>query len=1053
MTVTPFLKQLAAEYVKNEAGNLIDYCFVTPNKRTATFLLHYFSEVSKELDVDFIMPETETISDLISDLTDTVDAGRIELIFILYKVYSRIVTAHASKKMLEKGSNLLDFNKFQYWAEVVLNDFNDVDKYLVDAEQLFHNIEVIKEIKSNYLTAEQYAELQKYFKNVEMPPEAEKFWAHVIYKGDGTIETTSERKKNVPGFIKLWQSMFELYTEFKKDLRSLGLAYSGMAYRDCVARLKTMGAEDFRFKRYIFVGFNVLSKSEEEIFDQFKRKGIGDFYWDYASPAFEFKSNSATRFLSKLVKEFPSVYNEVGRENLPYPKIEVVSVPSTLAQTQIIADLINQQHSDILASELSDKTTFEHAQNQLMNTAIILPDEAVCLPLLRSLPDKLLRVEVNVSEKRSVKKSLLNVTMGYPLRQTPVATLFHDIIQLQLRSKLNKNGGNFLYTDVLKLITNPFIREADPEACDYLTALINDNRYFQVPSDLFADPKLASLRPVFVLADTDNWFNAIDYLNNLIDWLLESLDEQEVDSKSIDDELDDIFIDSKELIGEKLMSMQQAFLSYYKDALEQFVNLIATYMKPEEIFLETHTVFHLVDRLLGNQKVTFTGLPLKGLQIMGVLENRNLDFETIIIPSMNERIFPRRHFSKSFIPNALREAYQMSTIEHQESIYAYYFYRMISRAKNIVLLYDGRSSGTKSGQVSRYVDQLMFMAPPENIKFTAKSFDVKLERNKGSIEIAKTDEIMNQIRQYLYPNGKKFLSASSINAFINCPLQFYLQNIKEYYEDEEMKDFMDASIFGKVVHSALETIYNNQREKATGSNDKPLYVDKSVLKEMRADRVVNEAVAFAIRKEYLKKPDSTAPLIGQNDIYHHIMVEMVKTLLKKEESRTPFYFLEAEKKKKIPFKVNDDLTINLTYVIDRVDFVETEGEKILQVIDYKTGSDKTTASSMDDLFNADKHERKKALLQCLLYCNAYAQDHRFQGKMSPWIFSLRNVAKESLSPIKIEKNYVTDYHDFNDEFMERLTEVLNNLFAQDVPFRNQPSDDHCKYCRFKDLCN
>lgn len=1066
----PFLREIARQYVDNELDSLPEFCFVTPNKRTATFLTKYFKELISAADYCGLAPDILPITDFIGEFSESVEASVFELLFILYNVYSEILQRHATPEMIESGANLVDFNKFQYWGGVLISDFNDVDKYLVDPHQLFRNVATLKEISANYLTPEQIEVIKKYWREEDIPQPAKEFWNHVTYKSGRDCD----EKRSTSGFVKLWQVMEELYIEFKNVLRDKGLAYSGMMYRDVCDFMKEASPEDFPYKRYVFVGFNVLSVSEKTIFSRLQKLGIADFYWDYASPTFDIVSSTATRFLKKQVKEFPSRY-KAGQRLDSYPEVEIIAMPSAIGQTQVMPEVIRGLHPEIFLPDGSVNPGV--SQHKLFNTAIVLPDEKLCVPLLNSLPDGLTN---------------LNVTMGFSVRNAPVYSLFRNIVSMQLRARLLKYDNTFFYEDVIAVLSHPLIRLASAEACDSIIDMINRRRLFNIPISELNKEKYASLSHVFkVVNNVSDSSAVIGYLYELIEWLeslvikarndefsspaddksIEGTDHNSpVDSQSrqlppVEPERDnnsleenDSELDEEQLRRKSIYSLERGFLTAYRDALAELARLDRVYLLGKNMFLADKTVFHLVERILGHKTIQFEGVPLRGLQIMGVLEVRNLDFENIVIMSMNERIFPRRHYSKSMIPNALRKAYSMATLEHQESIYSYYFYRMISRARKVVLMYDGRNIGAKSGQPSRYINQVRFIFPYDKMIYSPTSYSLTPPVIDSS-GVPKSPAIIAKLNRYVSETSPRYLSASSINAYINCPLQFYLQNVEQFYEVDELKDYMDDSTYGTIVHETIQWIYEAEQARL---GVEILDVDEPMLARLSTDRNIGYHLARSIKKNYLRwGEDDPRPLFGDSELFFRIMTRQIRYMFTKEVNLLPFSFKSAEAGRSMRFRISDSLTVNLTYRIDRVDVIKSSDESFIRLIDYKTGSDTNKAGSIAELFNSETESRNKALLQLLLYSNAYAQDENYGGRIEPMLYSLRRIAIDDITPFtlpapkdaKSRSRYeITDYREFNDEFMSYLEHIVKEMLNPDIPFVAKPERHHCKYCQFQDIC-
>lgn len=1021
LSPTPFLREVAAAYVANsDADELASICFVTPNKRSGVFLSKHIADEMRNHNIKGFAPAVVPISDFIAEFTDEVEASRIEQLFILYNSYSEVLHKHMTPDESAAGKGQVDFNRFQYWGDILLNDFNDVDRDLVDAKMLFKNVSDLKEISSNFLTPEQIEVIKRYWNEELVPEPVQEFWRHVVHSSDNSDENgenNSDNKKNIAGFVKLWQVMYEIYISYRKSLTEKGFTYSGKSYRDALEKISKANADDFEYDLYVFVGFNVLSKSEQAIFRTLQKLGIADFYWDYASPAFKVRSNRASRFMKNNVKEFPSRYKGIGTTIDYCPNINCINIPSTFGQAKLIPEIIEDLHPKFFNPEFQEIFSLEQNQDELdelVDTAIVLPDENLIHPILASIPECIPSV---------------NVTMGFSLRHTEIASLIGKIISLQLRAREAAFDNTFFYEDVVAILSHPLIRLTHWQTCDDIIAYISRGRLFNIPASKLLSDEFAPLHPIFkVVSNATDSEAVIGYLSDLLNWLLATL-------KNLDNN------------GYRAAELDIQYVMAYLDAINELNRLRRQYIN--FTWLEDKTVFHLVERIVGNQKINYEGVPLAGLQAMGVLESRCLDFPNIIITSMNERVFPRRHYSKSFIPNALRKGYGMSTVEHQESIYAYYFYRLISRARNVYLLYDGRTTGVRSGGPSRFINQLRYNFPTDKYHSYSSSYKF-MPLEEKPLSAPKSPQTMKLLEAYKSEVYPRYLSASSINSYINCPMQFYLSQIEGYYQESDPAvDYMDDSTYGTILHDVLQRMYDD----AKGNAD-CVEINDDLLDRLSNEDLVKKYVTEAIRHHYLK--DEHAQLFGDSAMYLTIMTKTVLKLFERErELPKPLYYLKGEESVKTRVEISDRHTINLKYIIDRVDRFYRDNQECIRLIDYKTGGDEISANTVEQLFSnavSGSKSRPKAILQLMLYANAYAQDAKFEGPIQPFIYKLRTLAIDPHKPIEIAKEPIEDFREINDEFLDYMNNLLDELFDPEKPFEARPGEHTCKYCKFTEIC-
>lgn len=965
-----FLQQVAKVYVQNESHALADYCFVFPNKRSSAFFSHFLQQELSE-NGGGIMPQVTNITDFVGSFSNLTEANRYDQLFTLYDEYRKLPDVD------------VDFDRFAFWGEMLLADFNDVDRYLVDADALFVNIKRLREISANYLTPEQLEVIRRYWGEDRSSENVERFWNHIDEKG----KSASHQK-----FVKLWEVLQPLYHSYRNRLKTNGLATPGMLYRNACEMLSPVSDFELQFSRYIFVGFNVLSTSEIRIFSRLQAISRADFYWDMNSPAFDLDDSRAARFMRRNIKEFPSIYQLEEEKFTKMPNIKILGVPSNIGQVKTAGQQLQQWLDE---GKISD------AANAI-DTAIVLPDESLFIPMIHSVPDTF---------------GTINVTMGFPMRLSPMSALIKNIVSLQLRSRVRNDEKIYFYEDVKTLLSTPALRAVDLEGCNRLECEIRDKRLYTIPATLISEltPKFT---PIFAAITSDASRKIIyDYILGLCDFL-----DSTVAGK---DEVQTHFVESYRLAAEELFAAAERF----------------------DITMDNSSFFRLVERAVNSDTVNFVGEPLHGLQIMGVLETRSLDFKNIIMMSMNERVFPQRHYSRSFIPDALRYGFGMATIDFQESIFAYYFYRLISRAENVTLLYDARSvGGSKSSEMSRYLSQLLYLFREQDIAHNLRVYSSQCFNNLP-ISIAKDDRIMGLLNRFR-EGGDCNLSASAINTYINCPLSFYLQYVEGFQADNEVLDYIDASTYGTIIHNVAQNIYESFQV-----NRKPVEVTKSMLEPYTATNSIKleHLITAQINKTFNHLSDDKLlqPLLGESLILGKVIQSTLCAMLKMDAGMCPFTFVAAEKSEKKSLKINEDLTINVKMIIDRIDRVNGR----LRFVDYKTGGDPLVSNGVETMFQTNAKNRAKAIMQLLMYCHAY---NTFRGEdepIQPLIYKLRDIAStHTVAPLKIAGQDIYDYHQVKEEFVEMFHAKVAEIFDPEVRFTQTNIADHCKYCKFKAMC-
>ncbi|MGN1246794.1 MAG: PD-(D/E)XK nuclease family protein [Muribaculaceae bacterium] len=973
---TPFLRLVAQAFVNKYADKLHNFCFVFPNRRSSVFFIEDLSQIAGRT---MLSPCVTSITDFLTELTGSVEPSKIEQLFILYQEYQLIM-----------GDRAEPFDRFSYWGDVILNDFNDVDKYLADPQKIFKNIRDLKKIRSNFLTPEQVKVIEDYFGTTYTHQIADdnRFWS------DPSVYGT----KSTDRFTEIWDALNPLYVNFNKRLSEQHLSYSGRIYREAVNRVTQMGAEDFPFSKYVFVGFNVLSLSEIKIFKALGDKGIADYYWDCNSPALTHEANKASWFISRNIKMFPSKLDLGETKITEFCPIDVIGIPSNIGQAKYTSKVIDS---------LIDSGAITDTDNAI-NTAIVLPDEALFMPILDSLNDRITGV---------------NITMGYPLRLSDIAVLVNRIARLHKQSRKHKDDFIFFHEDVKDLISHPFMQLINEQQCASLSKFMAVSGKFYI--------SYSEINEQLRQCQTDNDSVSIELIFKPIP--------SSYTSEMLVTFLNRIvrFIEAGLIAQGKVQaqSVAMGMISKFMDSLTNLSGTISKYNIP----MNENTFFYLVSRMVSSVSIAFEGEPLHGLQIMGVLETRCLDFDNVIILSMNERVFPRKHFSRSFIPANLRRGFGMATVEFQDCMYAYYFFRLISRAKHVTLLYDARRQSIGSGEYSRYIEQLRILYPDAKLNLKVLDFSINAPADLD-VSVTKTDRIMQLIKRYTVPGSGHFLSASSLNHYINCPLSFYFEKVENLNIADDVSEFMDASTLGTIVHDVMKDLY---------PRNKVITPDLITKLEPNIDGLIKRYIA----KHYTHDPNA-APN-GETIIVGNAIRFFIKSILNYDKSLGKFRIIQCEEEQKVHWN-----GINIRQYIDRVDAViDDNGNEHLRIVDYKTGSDLTKASSFNNIFSDNSGKRRKAMFQLLLYCNVYAHDKGLGSKpIQPVIYKVNKMKESGFS---INKMPVTDYlthpitssAKLNDMFISGFNGIINELLDPNQPFKQTPTPSNCAYCKYAPFCH
>ena len=1037
-----FLETIASAY-GSRYTDLSQFCFVFPGRRSGSFFCKYLG--SSAAGKPMLAPQTVTITDVMDSLSGRIADNRIDLLFLLFNCYAEILGGEAREK--------LNFDDFRPWGETVLSDFNDVDTHLADPDELFKNLADLNEISTDFLTEDQREVMEQYF-GIEAPAEkAGQFWKN--------FNNAKSGEEGVKGkFLYLWQTLAPLYHKFNERLAAEGLSYPGSAARLALRNVEEKGRDALSPLKMVFVGFNVLSAVEWKLFSLLKQmttvidgreEPYADFVWDLTGIVMRDDFNSASRFVRRGIKNFPKPewLSLDGCETSGIPEeVKVISTPSNAIQAKVAGAEIGKLHRKLSDSQFDDA-----------RVAVVLPDENLLMPMVYSLPEAI---------------NSVNLTMGLPLRHTPVVSFVSLLRHLQSRAQTSAIGEQFFHQDVDALLAHPFthLLLGQERLMRIKGHVQKDRRRFVYASLLNGNEESAKIfRRLDHNASCDE---VIDYIDSLL---------ADVAAASVRATADGDTVHEQSLSLDNLTSVH---IDCYRRALER----LRYACRQRGINPLMKSVFTLADRLIAGEKVLFEGEPLRGLQIMGLLETRSIDFDHIIIPSMNERIFPRRMRSRTFIPASLRTAFGLPTPQSQESIFAYYFYRLISRARSVTLLYDARTVGSSAGDPSRFILQLKHLYAKEGINIVQSHFNLAQPAQPQEIVIEKDERIMGIIREFTEPindhgcpvdqtKKSRTFSASSLQKYFGCPLQFYFTYLPGVKIEEPPTEFLSAIDFGNVVHDAMMCLYLDEDERKRWLDGGKRWLDggKRLSPEFFENLLNEEALAISdqvrksINKKYLNRTDRLdAPLTGEPAIQHSIITPIVRDIVEMDSKLTDLHILGCEEKNYLSFKVDDELTVNFNFIIDRIDritergqTVYEEGQTVYRIVDYKTGSVSLVAEAVDDIFNCD--DNTKYFFQLMLYCLLAHKSKKMsriaefkpliydvlgRQQVSPKFGTARNKKEVTVDHFKYEAE--TEICDLLNDFEAVLKARLKELFDPSKPLTQTSNTANCKYCKFRAIC-
>jgi ATP-dependent nuclease, subunit B len=963
--MTYFLEHIA-ESLHKEFGNTLNrHCLVFPNRRAGLYFLKY---LAARIEKPVWAPSILTINELFRSYSSLQTAGNEILLFELYKVYGKL------KKPPES------FDEFYYWGDMLLNDFDDVDKYLVDASLLFRNVLDIKNIDQQFGGL---AEVQ-----IEI---IRRFWTN--FNAD---KPTNQKS----GFISIWSVLFDLYSGFRKSLKTKNLAYEGMIFRELAENSEKDWTSDERWDMFHFIGFNALNECEKVLMNRFKRAAKARFYWDFDNSYInETTLNSAGFSLRENLKIFgnsmPSgwSYDTMLSRESPVVYRRVIDASSDVAQVKLVSQLLEK---------IPDITEIN-----AHHTAVVLADESLLMPILTSLPE-------NMGD--------INITMGHPLKQTLVYTLIRHLMDLQRNCTTVDGVIRFGYKDVISILKHSLLTGLLSESDSELVKEIVKTNLTRVPSDRFSKSETLALifnKPV-TPADLSGYFKDILSLIALND----EINTERSVNNTVQGNIRNEFI--------------------YRVVLS--INRLETIVLSPEVSITTDTYTKILDRMLRMQSVPFSGEPLTGIQIMGILETRALDFKNLIILSVNEGILPAVSSGSSFIPFSLREAFGLPSINHQESIYAYHFFRLLQRAENVTFIYNSNSEGLRSGEMSRFLIQMKYV---DSLKpdFLDLNFEIKINLTPGE-KIDRSGEHSKQLASlFLNRESGRSLSPSAINTWLSCRMKFFYRYINRLKEPENISADIDPAMLGNILHEIMKNLYQPYIANVlTGEVLNGILRNKQLLTD-----IVNEAVN---EKFKAGRNDSVS---GNELIVRDVLMTYIIRILNADKIIAPLIVLNLEDTFGFPlsFLLNgSQIEILIGGKIDRIDTING----VIRIVDYKTGTVSDSVNSVSDLFIDDRKKDADGWLQTLLYCEAY-RTTKPGSIVIPSVYKIKKLNSEVLSDrLKLKtasriETVVDNYETVREDFLLGLQGLISTIFNEDEPFvKTGDARGKCSWCPYKTLC-
>jgi len=961
-----FLSQVADHLLTKHPDNLGACTVIFPNRRAGLFLK---KQLSQKIERPVWSPEVSSLEDFLFRFSDTKKQDSLSLIFKLFEAYSK------------HQPNSEGFEAFYFWGEMLLRDFEEVDHYLVNPEHLFRHIKSDKQLAEDF-----------YFLDPEQEKIIQRFWQEFF-------PTTTKSQQQ---FVDTWRILAPVYESFKEQLKTEGVGYTSSIYRELVERLakKDRGEEVPEINPgpglIVFAGFNALTPAEEKLIKHFVSEHGAEMIWDVDAYYLDDVNQEAGDFLRKyrkdaiLGKTFPE---EVERRITPDRDVSAIGVALEVGQAKLVGERID---------ELLNTGT------QPEEIVVVLPQEYMLFPLLNALP-------------QSVQK--LNVTMGYPLKDTPLFGLLEAAIEVQEHGQVtSEQVHTYYHKPTLDVLGHPYLYQKNEEELDALIQEIKSKNQIRVlrPSILAVGSTVlhAIFRPL------NPGENMAHYLKDIV-----------------------------EILGQQVVErfgLEREYLYHF----QQMLSRLSEILEQQAIEVDLKTFKSLYRKTARSIKIPFSGEPVEGLQIMGVLETRNLDFKQVFMLNTNEDIFPATQRNGSFVPYRIRKAFDLPTFEVQDAIFAYLFYRLFQRSECLQFYYNMYADFGMSGEISRFIHQIE-QESGMTIKHQKLSNSIGVRENQP-ISVEKTTDIINKLSfRYAgeYPaKGKSKLSASALNVYFRCRLQFYFRYVLERFSEDQLNDELDAREFGNVLHNAMEILYRDVIE-----NRPDKLVQETDFFQLRSS--VDGAIEKAFKKHFNIKDKRKFELKGRNVMIAEVIKKYVIRILAQDEQYAPFQIVGMEKDdnyiRTLAVQTNgrtEDVRFGAD--IDRVD----RKDGVVRVIDYKSGKDKREIESIEKLFDRRpgtnyKPGRNKAGFQTMFYAWLYASKFGKDEVIAPGLIGIRELFQEDFDfRLTLKDEPMKDARTYLPDFEQRFTSLVHEVFDMEQPFDQTEDEMTCKFCDFKGIC-
>ena len=933
---------------------------VFPNKRAALFMNEYMARMAGK---PMWSPAYTTISELFGKHSEYVVGDSIKLVCDLHKSFVKCTGIDET------------LDHFYGWGELLLTDFDDIDKNMADADKIFCNLKDIHELDDlSYLTDEQRELLKRFFANFSHDQE-------------------TELKKR---FLSLWSHFGDIYHDYNQRLRNQGIGYEGAIYREVATRKDI----EFEYDTYIFVGFNLLQKVEQELFANLKKAGKAHFYWDfdtyYMPRNNSAYTNAAGKYIAMYLEDFPNELDVCSADiyqNMRRPK----DVSFVMASTE-----------NIQARYASQWLREEGRCLAGRKTAVVMCDEAILAPIIQSLPPEADKV---------------NITSGFPLGMTPIAS-FVSLLLDTYTSGIAGKGTCYRAQYASKLLRHAYTRYISDKANDVYATIKEQHLVYPDHATLTMNGEDQGLALLFKTINIGN-VHLLHHVETII-----------------------------KLIGVNAKDTEDAFLQESVFRMYTIINRLEQLAANGDMDVDINTLRRLIKQLIAAATIPFHGEPVVGIQIMGVLETRNLDFKHLLLLSCNEGNMPKGVNDSSFIPYAIRKAHGLTTIDNKVAIYSYYFHRLLQRAEDITIVYNNTTDNGHTGEMSRFMLQMMVDGQQKIKHYNLLADNSPIAHKPKSVSKA------GSIKEKL--DGMKSLSPSAINRYIKCPLMFFYQYVASIKEPDCEDDVVDNRMFGNIFHKSAQLIYDDIMSHNNGRIEKASiqkYLNTKGLLESIVDRAFNEEL-FKV-KNSMRSPYYN----GLHLINRKVLIEYLRQLLHSDQRTAPFEMLALEDAvyTQIAFETEDNNVrkIRIGGIIDRLDRVTDArtGVSTIRVVDYKTGIQATRKiKEIEEIFSDMNISQKHSdyYLQAILYSLIVDNSTKYNKQkdcVSPALLFVKQASKENYDPVlEIDSQKIANVREYKVEFEQHLKEVLHDIFNTNLPFTPTTDNTRCDKCAYRRIC-